>query len=677
MKISTTIILLVLTAGLAAWMLLRGSGSRDLGGHLLFDWSDRLATTGEIGVDVDPGQVAGIDLKVSSGEFSLRRQPDGAWDISGGIKDRVDETIVKELLSYCTKAQIKDILDAGEIKDGKVSAASLGLDDANAWRVTWLKADGSPLATIRLGKTAPLDNVSYVQMPGQESRPDIYFVSPDLRPLLARPPDSFRDPRISRYPSEVLVKMVVRKGEGEVEFSRTFQQAAGPSKTDTGSGRPVVEVEPTPWVISRPLPNAPADQGAVNDFTAMICGAKVQAWLPYSETDNAGEKPVVEVTLVPAGATPKNVTLAFFKDPSDPAPLPPNVKPGTPEATDIPVDPRSMAICRDTQRKASFKVARQVMDDLCFAESPNNFRSRLLAAVNPGTVSTIRIEQVEGDSVEVVRVEKKWSWRPLSGGTFSEAAPEAVERLIELLNETEIIDWASDSLSDPAAFGLDKPIVSITIAAGRHVGLNQLTPVDNRNSQTLRIGLDPKNGRYYANFTRDPFVFRIGPELPGGIPRSFVKWRSLALPGFSMHQVKSVKQTIDNNPPLEMTYNAISNEFTAMLAGKDVTAALNKSAVESLVMTAGALQVEAWQEKDAATALKALERPAVTVEIQYEVFDDKPGTSHVAAFQLSLAPMAAADAPYCFGRLADKEIPEPFLMPQKVLNDLKTPLLTK
>jgi hypothetical protein len=114
-----------------------------------------------------------------------------------------------------------------------------------------------------------------------------------------------------------------------------------------------------------------------------------------------------------------------------------------------------------------------------------------------------------------------------------------------------------------------------------------------------------------------------------------------------------------------------------MLAGKDVTAALNKPAVQSLVMTAGALQVEAWQEKDAATALKALERPAVTVEIQYEVFDDKPATSHLATFQLSLAPMAAEGAPYCFGRLADKEIPEPFLMPQKVLNDLKTPLLTK
>ncbi len=677
MKKSTTIILLVLTAVLAAWMLLHGnSGPRNVDGYLLFDWSDRLAEKGEVGVDIDPADVAGIDLKSSSGDFSLRKQPDNVWEVSGGVKDRADDGIVKELLSYCTKARIKDTLDISEVKDGKVSAASLGLDDAGAWRVTWLKADGGKLGEVRIGRTTPLEGASYVQVAGQDRRPDIYFVTPDLRPLLARPPDSFRDPRVSRYPSEVLVKMVVRKGEGEVEFSRTFQQvkpAPGKSPAKSDTGKNVIEVEPTPWVISRPLQNAPADQEKVKNFTAMICGAKVEAWVPYNEAGNAGEKPLVEVTLVPAGANAKGVTLSFFKDPADPDPAPAAVKPGAVENSESPAASNRMAVCRDPQRKVSFKVPRDLVDDLCVAESPTFFRSTILAAVDPAIVSTIRIEQSSGVSVEVVRVRDRWYWRPLNGTSFEDAAPEAVEKLISLLNSTEILEFPSDSLSDLAAFGLDKPVVSITIAAGMHLSLDKLTPVDNRNSQTLRIGITEPKGRVYANFTRDPFVFRIGPELPSGIPLSYFKWRSLTLPGFSMQQVRSVKQTIGPAPPLVLHHEQLAFDWTAKRGEVDVTPLLNRGAIETLVLKAGSLQAVAWWDSGPGAAQKALELPSVRIEVQFDVYDEKPGTSHVGTLEFEFAPMPSANAPYCFGRISGRA--EPFIIQREVLNAMAAPLL--
>jgi hypothetical protein len=689
MRISTTVFLLLLTIGLGTWLVLRGnSSSGDLNGHLLFDWSDRLASKGEVGVDVDPAKVAGIDLKISSGEFSLRRPAGGAWEISGGVKDRADEEIVKELLNYCTKAQIKDIVSASELKEAKTSAASLGLDDANAWRVTWLNAEGGKLAEVKIGKTAPLDNVSYVQIIGQEDRrPDVYIVSPDLRPLLARPPDSFRDPRISRYPAEVLVKAIVRKGEGEVEFSRTFQQAKtvpgkGPPQTESTVGKNVIEVEGTPWVISRPLSNAPADQPAVNDFVTMICTAKAEAWLPFSETENAGEKPIVEVILVPAGNNTKGVTLSFLKDPAD-------TEPAAPDAN-TPAKKR-FAICRDTQRKASFKVDRQLVEDLSIAESPRNFRSRVLASVDPAIVSTFKIEQTAGVSVEVVRVRDKWYWRPLKGGKFEDAAPEAVERLIARLNTTEIIDFPSDSLSDPKTFGLDNPLISITIAAGAHISLDQLTPVDDRNSQTLRIGMTSlgsggqlvvpetqekiKGARFYANFTRDPFVFQIGPELPGDIPQSFFKWRSLALPGFSVQQVRIIRQTIGANPPLELRYEPRTFKWTAKRGDTDVTSRLIPGAVESFAMKAGSLQAVAWQDSGPGAAQTALELPAVRIEVEYEVFDDKPSITRLATSELVFAPMSVPTAPYCFGRLTG--VAEPFLIQHGVMTELSAPLVQK
>jgi hypothetical protein len=453
----------------------------------------------------------------------------------------------------------------------------------------------------------------------------------------------------------------------------------------------VVEVEPTPWVISRPLPNAPADQAAVNEFAAMICGAKVEAWVPYSETASAGEKPVVEVTLTPAGTVAKPLTLQFFKDPADPAPAPVG-KPGDPGVADTsPVfDPRSMAICRDAQRKASFKVSRQVMDGLCLAESPTIFRSTILASVDPAVVSTIRIEQSEGGSVEVVRVGGNWFWRPIGGVKFEEAAPETVERLLTLLNSTQIVEFASDSLSDPASFGLDKPFISITIAAGAHRSLDHLTPVDNHNSQTLRIGLTSGTGgavpvpdsqekvrtaRFYANFSKDPFVFRIGPELPGGIPRAYFKWRSLNLPGFALQQVRSVKQTISTAEPLEMQYQRLSFKWTGKQGGKDVTALLNENAINELVVKAGSMQAVTWQDGGAGAAQAALEVPAVRVEVEYVSFDDQPDSEHTSTVTIELAPMASPTAIYCYGRITGK--PEPFLIQRDVLETLSASVLKK
>ena len=649
MKRSTTLILLLLTAGLGAWMMLRDNNHGDLSGHLLFDWSGSVLTKDEVQVDVQAADVAGVDLKSSTVEISMRRNPDGSWDLTNGVKDRADADIVKALLGFCSAARIAGTIDNDEIAGGKVSAASLGLDDAGAWRVSWLRADGSVLAAMRVGKTAPLGSDGYVQLTGQSSRPDVYLVNPDLRPLLARPLDSFRDPRVSRYHEEELVRIVVRKGEGEVELSRTFLpvQRAGPP---AAKANPVAEWEASPWVISRPLPNAPAFQEAVKEFTAAICGAKVRSWLPFTE---AAGKPVVEITLVPAGEGAKGATLAFFNDPES---------------------PDKTAVCRDTQRKVSFKVDRELVDTLCIAESPNPFRSTKLAAVDPSIISTVQVTTTLGESVLVCRVGNKWSWRPLAGGDWQDAAPERLERLITLLNETEILDFASDSLADPAAFALDKPAMTVTMAAGAHLSLDQLTPMTEKSSQTLRIGIRQDN-RIFANFTGDPFVYQIGPELPSGIPRAGIKWRSLTLPTFALQQVLGLKQIVGTEPPVELKHNWLSSKWTGARGGTDVTGEIDTAAAQSLATQAGTMNAAAWLDNPA-DALKALEHPAVTLEIQYDAYGTKEAASHAVTAILELAPMpTGTNAPLCYGRLSD--IDSPFLMDSRFLREFSASLLRK
>jgi hypothetical protein len=310
--------MLLLTAGLAAWVLLheRRGPPPNLGGHLLFDYSARVAETGSAVIDLNPDDATAIDLRTASGQVSLRRRADGVWDLSKPIRDRADPALVRQLLEFCRSARIAETLDRDEIRRGRVSAESVGLDDKSAWRLSWRNAAGSEIADIRIGRTAPLGNAAYITVEGERRRPDVYVVTPDLRTLLARPADGFRDPRVTRFSADEVVRAAVRKGEGEVEFSR----ARAPQKITVRAqdGKPREELdEGTPWFISRPLLNAPASQAAVKDFISMICGAQVSGWLPATDATGGApeEKPLVEVTLSGPEQSRPDV-LSFFADPA-------------------------------------------------------------------------------------------------------------------------------------------------------------------------------------------------------------------------------------------------------------------------------------------------------------------------------------------------------------------------
>ncbi len=633
MKTRTTLILLLLTTGLASWLLLRDRQVKP-DGQLLFDFSARTLDLQTPTVDINGAQVAAVELQSSTSHISLQRGADLRWELNAPIKDRADEATVKQLVEYTSLARVREIIDNGELKSGKVTAAGLGLDDANSWRVSWLAADGSKLSEVRVGKSAPLAGTTYLQVDSRKERPDIYLVEPDLRLLLARPADAFRDTRVSRYTSEEVHKIVVRKGEGEVEFSRT-------------SAKPGMDA---PWVISRPLSGAPANQPAAKDFVAMICGAKLEGWVPWTEAP-AGDKPVVEVTLFPAGEGAKGATLSFYED-------------AAPE--------KKFAICRDPQRKAAFKVDRQIMLDLCLAESPNDFREIKLATIEPGFISTVRVEHVEGDSVELVRVGDRWSWRPLSGGKWSVAAPEAIDKLIRQVNETDITEFVSDSLADPAQYSLAKPAIQLTFAKGAHLGEERLTPVTKESSQVLRIGIH-EDGRIFANFAGEPFVYRIGPELPGGIPRSGIKWRSLLLSSFNLLQIKTLRQIIGAAPPLEMTRVPPALEWASVQqAGVDVSSRLLKAEAESVAAKLGALSATTWLG-DSAEARTALETRALRMEATFDAYDEKdPNKTVEKTFSVDFAPTGG---PFCYCRMGDTQ--EYFLIDKAIFLELSRNLIGK
>lgn len=640
MKLRTTFLLLLLTAGLAAYVLMheRRQPPRDLTGFFLFDLEGDVLREEAVRMEITPDDVGGIDIKTAAGNLAFRRSEDGTWEIARGLKDRASREAVKTLLDFISKAKIADTIDQKEVSSGKLKATDLGLDDSGAVEITYRRPGGARLVEFRAGRTAPLGKAMYVQFNDVKTRDDIYIVSPDLRDFLTQPADQFRDRALTKYPTERLRKFAVKHGEGEIEISRESTN----------------EADGTPWVITRPLQKASADQDVVKDFLNMLTSAKITN---FSATTGGTALPsgqlLSEVTFWPDGAYDrKGITLAFYPDP----------------------DPKSKeAICRDRERKAEFKVSRELVDSIGMADSPTPFRAPNLGNIDPAKVTTVELDLPAGDSVGLYRIGDRWVVRKKDTTEFQAASGDAVLKLIKTLNEAPILDFTSDSLTDKTPYGLDPAAITLTFATGKHPGLKNLALPTTENSRVLRMGI-LATGKVYANFAGEPFVYQIDPEIAALVPRQLIRWRTRQLPGFERLNLRALRQSIGASPPVELKAEANSFVWSASRSGEDVTALLNQPNAEALVSRLGSLQVATWQgESDA--SLRALATAPIVLDAAYEIPASQPGeTARIQQIRVEFAPMSAdQQAPLYYGRYST--VPGIFLIDTQTVKDLSLPLL--
>ena len=140
-----------------------------------------------------------------------------------------------------------------------------------------------------------------------------------------------------------------------------------------------------------------------------------------------------------------------------------------------------------------------------------------------------------------------------------------------------------------------------------------------------------------------------------------------------MRQVRSLRIGVGSAPAVELRMDPLTFKWTAEREGRDVSEMLVPAAAEALANRSGSLHAGNWLT-DGPAAAAALEKPALTLEVVREVYDDAPGASHEETVRLDLALMPAGPtAPYCYGRMTGIE--EPFLVDARVLRELSIPLL--
>jgi hypothetical protein len=233
-------------------------------------------------------------------------------------------------------------------------------------------------------------------------------------------------------------------------------------------------------------------------------------------------------------------------------------------------------------------------------------------------------------------------WLIEYGPGIQPANEPAVARLFTALTIDTVTAIATDAADDLEPYGLDAPAKRVTITRGQDV----------KSTTEILLGT-PGDKRYFAMQSGTTTVAEIDYGTWSKIAAEPFAWRDSILWTRSLIDLQELHVERPGEPTLDLTYNFISETWTAALEGRDVTATLNTQRAAILLNNLEQIHVSRWLGPDSREARLRLANPTLTIEGLYRTTDDDGNPGPARPILLDLAP--ASDSPrnqLYYGRLS-------------------------
>ncbi len=483
----STLLLLVLAAGAALYVWRVDSTRRD---------SREAAVARRLVLPLPPsGQVLApwerVEIDGPNGPIRLRAGAGGLeWFVEAPVADRADPAMVGELLGAIELLTREDTLAGAADRAGE-----FGLDRPAIRVRAWREGGGKDPVEIRFGRPTAVEERYYAQLAGS---PDVVVVGPELREVLLRRPDRFRDPRLTRLEPGDVERIILRNAGGEIEMRR-----------DRDRGR---------WELVRPQAGRANDE-AVTELLDRVVGAAVRAFVGGSEAalgtsdlvryGLAEPRAVVRLELRRTAGREGGVAELSLGAPAD--------KETAKEAVFARlVSPGRSLVC----------ALPSVLDGLSRV-SAAALRERRLLDVNPDLVDRIRIGTPDGREFLVARAGRGWV---IQGAKTIPAEPTEADRLLKTLNETLVRAFVAEGndAKDPARAGLRQAEVRVTLASFS----SENTAEGSAGEQvitSLVLGPKREDGTRLAKIEPDNVIVALDAAVRDAILDDPVKWQPLRL----------------------------------------------------------------------------------------------------------------------------------------------------
>src|SRR5580704_6566211 len=519
MKLSTTLVLLAIAIGLGifVWVLDRRSpGNRGLAQSAYL-------------VDVDRNDVTQLEIENGDTKTRLQKTADG-WRLTAPIADRADPKVIDTLLYSAQFLKRNDsVTNLGKGDQKKNYLKQFGVLRSRLI----LRCIGKQThVELQFGGETAVEGSCYVRV---DSKDDVFVTENDLKNLVSKPPDFFRDHELTPFIAPEIDRIVLTQAAGEIELIRQRDQ----------------------WQIERPI-KARASQAAVSRMLKKISETPV---LQFQDEEAGGE--------FDAETSPSAISL--FSGQS-------KVK----IACGAPVSNQPGHIyVRVSDRPSTFIVEESLAQTL--DQRPNDLRDRKIVRLNPDLIDRITINTKGQPSAQLSRKEGGWV---IPGQNNAPADTEAVNRLFNTLNSNDVSRFISDSASDLTSYGLDAPSLEFAFSSYSSENTAEENAGETRLA-TLAIGR-AENETYYARVEEEPYIVALPKRIVDQLPTNDFSFRS--------HEILNLPRT--ELASVEITRKGATVVLTRNAKGQWVVAGgnggQNDLAMQTFLNTLSGLQAVAW-----------------------------------------------------------------------------------
>ena len=608
MRASTTIFLLILLA--AAWAAWKWIAAAD---------ATRPPPLGKPLVSFAAGEVSEIQLRRTEASANLN-PVNGVWHFTSPLFDRVDPNAALAIYLGLNGLVLHEIIPEREWRGADRQIEEFGLG-RKAVRARLLTGEKSTMHDFRIGDVAPWlkdgEPTMYFQWKNGPVPDDILVVGGNLRALLDRPFDALRARQALYLPRPPLA-ISLSLGQESLDLAR--------------------EAKDKPWMILRPVAER-ANGAAVDALLKKLSELEATALLPRSPLPfSASESARLAITMAkPAKDDTGDNTIEAL------------IQPPGPNEVDV--------ISRWSDRRYDLRLPARAL--AIIKPDLKQFRSRNLGDyIFENTLELLVRHPGEAGEPVVLRLERE-GWQLFLRDRWVPADPGRIQMGIDMLAACPLIGYPTDSLTDPAAYGLDQPMLQVALRG--------------KDGATDRITFGKMSAKTYARRDDALSVYEIPEAVPGFFPTHPASWRSRQLFGFSAIDVRQIALQLAGQESLTLRYNAEENLWLAARGEKDLSADIDPAAAANLATTLERLMATRWLASGTGEALAALAKPTSTLGLAVDTLNDDGSPGPIARILLEFVP-AAPGSPYFFGRFAGE--PDVFLIPQSTLKDLATGLFS-
>lgn len=488
MKWKTTIVLLVITAAVFAYMYFVE--------RKVPDTREAMLQAGKV-VNFDRDKIDGILIQNGDDKIDLQRH-DQKWRLDAPIKDQADNSAVENLLLDLESWQKDATIPAKEIEADKNKLTEFGLGKSKL-RLKLIGPGAPP--EILFGKDAALEGKIYVRF---ENSKQTFLASQSVKKDIEKKPEDFRDKKLTDLIMPQVVRVVLKTPAGEMELQKKGDH----------------------WEIIKPL-RARGDDQKIGDLIAQVTTARIEQFV----ADDRGD-------LHPYGlAEPHGAITLFAQDDKQGQML----QIGGPAAAGE--KNKDQVYVRFSPRAFVYTLPKKVEELL--NTKPDDLRDRHLVRIDTKILDRITIDAPGKGKTVLARKGEEWA---IANKNNAPASSSEARRLIETLQNEQVTRFVENVASNLPKYGLDKPQLELTFSSFASENTAE-TKAGEQPFATLAFGKVEGN-EVYARLADEPFVVAARKMLLDQIFTDPLQWQELSIFKFKPEQIHRVSIVTDKESSL-------------------------------------------------------------------------------------------------------------------------------